>query len=152
MLSPKTVSTNAKIFSAATTMNLTAPSTSIGGTKQLMLNIDDLYLLKQFWGKANVILSIGSVVSLPKGNYCITDEEFGYNICQDKKNWFCNCRDFIQTGGICPHILVFHNEVGDLIAFLEKYSKKKGILSHIIDGNAPSRGGENLTKRKSDGV
>ena len=150
-----------KIFSVSPTFDSSsdlASAVSKKGGKQLIINIDEIkgclnfpiHTLKRFWIKAKYILDNGSIVPLPSGNYCITDEQFGYNVCENKKTktWCCNCKDATLTGGLCPHLLVFHNEVGSLADYLERYSKNKGVAALIIDGNAPSRGGEKPCQKK----
>ena len=91
--------------------------------KQLLIRLEEItnvinlpfYVLKKIWRSAEYILNHGSMTLLPKGNFCITDEEYGYNVCQDKnKKWVCSCVENKQTGALCPHVLIVQQEIGEL--------------------------------------
>ena len=125
--------------------------------KQLLIRLEEItnvinlpfYVLKKIWRSAEYILNHGSTTLLPKGNFCVTDEDYGYNVCQDKnKKWVCSCVENKQTGGLCPHVLIVQQEIGELPDYLEHYSNKKGVLSMMIDNNAPARGGDKPFQQK----
>ena len=95
--------------------------------KQLLIRLEEItnvinlpfYVLKKIWRGAEYILNYGSTTLLPKRNFCVTDEEFGYNVCFDKdKKWICACVENKQTGGLCPHVLVVQQERGELPEYL----------------------------------
>ena len=146
-----------KVFSTSPGIDFLTETPNVEG-KKMKINIDEIkscinlpiHTLKRLWMKAEYILDSGSVVPLPTGNFCITDDEFGYNVCENKKlkSWCCNCKDASTTGGICPHLLVLHNEFGSLANYLEEYARKKGVAALIIEGNAPSRMGEKPCQKK----
>ena len=146
-----------KVFSTSPGIDHLTETPNVEG-KKMKINIDEIkscinlpiHTLKRLWMKAEYILDSGSVVPLPTGNFYITDDEFGYNVCENKKlkSWCCNCKDASTTGGICPHLLVLHNEFGSLANYLEEYARKKGVAALIIEGNAPSRMGEKPCQKK----
>ena len=123
-------------------------------SKRLLVSVDEVKndlqfpysLLKKQWHAAEYIVNHGSITLLPKGNYCITDENYGYNVFQDRnKKWNCCCDISKKNGGLCGHLLALHNELGDLLPYLEELTATNATIIHK---HAPSRGGDKPCQKK----
>ena len=58
------------------------------------------------------------------------------------------CRQSQSTVGICRHILVVADTIGNLPEFLKVYGQTKGKKNNIVYANIPKRAGEKSKEKK----
>jgi len=102
------------------------------------------YILKQIWDSASFILTNCHVNNLLGGNYCVTERNTAYTVSKDPRGALaCMCSCYVNTAGLCQHILVVAEKEKNIKGFIESYSKKKNQLGVVVNNNKP-----NLQKAK----
>ena len=105
-------------------------------------------MLNQIWHEAEEILSRHEIVDLGEGVYCVTEYRNSVNVVVKGGSYTCRCRQSQSTAGICRHILVVVDTIGNLPEFLKSYGQKKGKTNNIVYANIPKRAGEKSKEKK----
>lgn len=124
-------------------------------TKRLSITVEESRLtsvaagmLNQIWHEAEEILSRHKVIDLGEGVHCVTEYRNSVNVVVKGGSYTCRCRQSQSTAGICCHILVVADTIGNLSEFLKSYNQKKGKANNIVYANIPKRAGEKPKEKK----
>ena len=98
-------------------------------TKRLSVTVEESRLttvaagmLNQIWHEAEEILSRHEIMDLGEGMHCVTEYRYSVNVVVQGESYTCRCCQPQSTAGICCHILVMADTIGNLLEFLKSYN------------------------------
>lgn len=99
-------------------------------------NLEDLpsAVVKDIWAQANIILEKYNVIQLENSTFCVTEFDESSTVKQTAPTLFCcRCNRFLETDGLCQHMVSAAEKMKRSAEFLMHYreKKKQGIQSHV---------------------
>ena len=108
-----------------------------------------LYTLKNIWATAEFIVGNYIIQEMAGGNFCVPDTTFGATVIPENNYGLkCTCKQYINTSGLCAHVLAVAEKNGFIREFIQKYDSKKININKVIAQAVPKRAGDKPQQKK----